>query len=526
MTRPETTLPSADMADIARVQARLRPEAVALWFEGRQTTFAELDRASNRCAQALLALGLKPGDRVGVLSKNNDDFFALWFGCVKARVTLAPVNWRLAPPEISFILKDAGVKLLVCGEDMVGVVDMIVSDLSGLKGLVQFEPGHPRWPAFRDWIDSHPSDDPKLPVRSDDDVIQLYTSGTTGLPKGVQLTQANYRSLFSTALEAGWARYVPEKTNLVVMPLFHVAGVNCGMLGLLQGVREVLTREVIPAQIIQLLQEQQVAYAFLAPTIINMLLQTPGVETADFSKLERIFYGASPISESVLRQAQARFGCDFTQLYGLTETIGGATYLPPEDHAEGRGKLRSCGKPWPGFEIRVITTDGAPGKPDEVGEVQIRSAGVMKGYWNRKDATAEAIDADGWFKSGDAGYLDDEGYLYIHDRVKDMIVSGGENVYPAEVENALFSHPAVADAAVIGVPDERWGEAVRGVVVLKPGAAATAEDLIAHCRTKIAGYKIPKSIDFTQTLPRNPSGKVLRRELRKPHWEGRERQVG
>jgi fatty-acyl-CoA synthase len=519
-----TTLTS--VADIPRIQARLRPNAVALWFEGRETTFAEWDAATNRVAQALLAHGLKPGDRIGVLAKNNDDFFALWLGAVKARVCLAPVNWRLAPPEIAFILKDAGAKLLICGEDFAGVVDMIASDLPDLKGLVQFEEGHPRWPSFRAWIGQHVAEDPRLAIRPDDDVIQLYTSGTTGLPKGVQLTQANFMALFELALQAGWARYEPETTNLVLMPLFHVAGTNCGLLGLLQGVREIILREVNPAEIVRVIPEHGVNYAFLAPTIINILLQTPGVEEADFSQLKRIFYGASPISEAVLRKAQAVFGCDFTQLYGLTETIGGATYLPPEDHAEHRDKLRSCGKPWPGFDVRVIKPDGQVGAPREVGEVQIRAKGVMKGYWNRAEATREAIDPEGWFRSGDAGYFDEEGYLYIYDRVKDMIVSGGENVYPAEVENALFSHPAVADAAVIGVPDERWGEAVKGVVVLKPGASADAETLIAHCRERIAGYKTPKSIDFIDALPRNPSGKVLRRELRAPYWEGRERMVG
>jgi fatty-acyl-CoA synthase len=518
--------PFATLADIPRTQAAERPKAVAMLFEGRKTTFAQWDAASNRCAQALLAKGLKPGDRVGVLSRNNDDFFVLWMGAVKARLCLTPVNWRLAPPEIAFILKDADVKLLVCGADLAGVVDMIVGDVPGLKGLVQFEDGHPRWPSFRKWISKHPARDPRLLASDEDDVIQLYTSGTTGLPKGVQLTQANYSALFETALQAGWARYDAGKTNLVLMPLFHVAGVNCGLLGLLQGVREIILKDVNPAEIVKVIPQEGVNYAFLAPTIINMVLQTPGVETADFSKLERIFYGASPISEAVLRRAQAVFGCDFTQLYGLTETIGGATYLPPEDHAESRDKLRSCGKPWPGFEVRVVKPDGSVGQTGEVGEVQIRSRGVMKGYWNRPEATSDAIDSHGWFRSGDAGYFDAEGYLYIYDRVKDMIVSGGENVYPAEVENALFSHPAVADAAVIGVPDERWGEAVKGIVVLKGGITATAEDLMAHCRSLIAGYKCPKSIDFIDVLPRNPSGKVLRRELRAPFWAGRERMVG
>jgi acyl-CoA synthetase (AMP-forming)/AMP-acid ligase II len=512
------------VADVARVQAQVRPDAPAIFFEGRTTTFGELDAMSNRCAQALLAQGLKPGDRVAVLAKNIDDFFALWLGAAKARVTIAPVNYRLAPPEVAFIVKDSGAKLLICGEDFSGVVDMILSDCPDIHGLVQFEEGHPRWPSFREWIGKHPAEDPNLSVQADDDVIQLYTSGTTGLPKGVQLTDANYGCLFDNAIGAGWARFDAGKSNLVCMPLFHVAGVNTGLLALVQGARVVLMREVDPALMLRLFQDEQIAYAFLAPTIINMLLQTPGIETADFGKLERIFYGASPIAQDLLERAQLRFGAELTQLYGLTETIGAATYLPPEAH-EGQ-RLRSCGVPWPGFDIRVITPDGAEGKPGEVGEVQIRGPGIMKGYWRRPEATAEAIDAEGWFKSGDAGYFDEAGYLYIHDRVKDMIVTGGENVYPAEVENALFGAPGVADAAVIGVPDDKWGEAVKAVVVLKPGETPDPDAIIAHCRGKIAGYKVPKSVDFVDVLPRNPSGKVLRRELRAPYWEGRERLVG
>ena len=512
------------IADISRVQARLRPDAVALWFEGRTLTYGEIDALSNRCANALLARGLQPGDRISTLAKNNADFFILWLGAVKARVTLAPVNFRLAPPEVGFILKDAGSKLLVVGHDFADACDLFIGQLPDLHGLVQFEPGHDRWPGFRDWIAAFPDTDPNLPFEPDDDVIQLYTSGTTGLPKGVQLTETNYRALFDYGIASGWAAFEAGKTNLVVMPLFHVAGCNSGLLTLLQGARALITREVNPAEIIRLMNDEQVAYAFLAPTIINMLLQTAGVEAADYSRLERIFYGASPIAQDVLERARARFGASFTQLYGLTETIGGAAVLTPADH--DAGKLRACGKPGWGFDARVMTPEGKVATAHEVGEIQIRGAGIMKGYWNRPEATAEAIDAQGWFKSGDAGFFDADGYLHIHDRVKDMIVTGGENVYPAEVENALFSHPDVADAAVIGVPDERWGEAVKAIVVLKPGAAPDPASIIAHCKAAIAAYKAPKSVEFVTVLPRNPSGKVLRRQLREPYWKGRERLVG
>ncbi|MFI4974663.1 MAG: long-chain-fatty-acid--CoA ligase [Caulobacterales bacterium] len=510
------------VADVARVQARERGDAVAIWFEGRETSYADLERLSSHCAQALIAAGVQPGDRVGVLAKGCDDFFILWFGCLKARACLTPVNWRLAPPEIAFILRDAGAKILFCGETYADTVATILSDTPDIHHLVQMEPGHPRWPDFRGWIGQHPADGPRLANLPDDDVIQLYTSGTTGLPKGVQLTEANYASLFRSATQM-WARFDAGDAVLVAMPLFHVAGANMGMLGLAQGAAAVVMREADPARILALIQEHGIKKAFLVPALINMILQHPALADTDLGCLQDVYYGASPISEEVLTRARTRFGADFTQLYGLTETIGLGAYLPPESHVGV--KLRSCGVPSPEVELRVML-DGREAGPGEVGEIEIRSAGVMKGYWNRPDATRDAISPDGWFRSGDAGFFDDEGYLFIHDRVKDMIVSGGENVYPAEVENAIFSHPDVADAAVIGVPDERWGEAVKAIVVLRPGVAANPAGIIAHCRERIAGYKAPKSVDFIEALPRNPSGKVLRRELREPYWRGRDRRVG
>jgi len=340
----------------------------------------------------------------------------------------------------------------------------------------------------------------------------------------VQLTNGNYLAIFSCLGNAPLGQYEPDDVVLIAMPFFHVAGVNIGLLTLAQGAHGVVLGETDPAEILRLIEAKKVSYAFLVPALILFVLQHPRSAEVDFTSLKNISYGASPIADEVLFRAKERFGCGFLQVYGLTETTGGGTFLLPEDHDPARGKLRSCGKPAPGHQIRIVDGEGRPLPHSEVGEIQIKSPNVMKGYWNKDEATRKAIVED-WFSTGDAGFFDADGYLYIHDRVKDMIVSGGENVYPAEVENAIFGHPAVADVAVIGVPDERWGEAVKACVVKKPGTQASAADIIAHARERIAGYKLPKSVDFIDALPRNPTGKVLRRELRKPYWEGRDRQV-
>ncbi|MGE0045308.1 MAG: AMP-binding protein, partial [Hyphomonadaceae bacterium] len=300
---------------------------------------------------------------------------------------------------------------------------------------------------------------------------------------------------------------------------------NVGFVSLASGSRTVILRDLIPGTVLTLIGAEKINHAFFVPAVIMMLMQAPEMETADLSSMRGVGYGASPISEDLLRRARERFGCDFLQFYGMTETNGAGTYLPPEDHDPAKNRLRSCGIAWPGVEVKVVDANFNETPAGEVGEVVIRAPIVMKGYYNKPEATAEAIH-DGWMKTGDAAYRDQDGYFFIYDRVKDMIVTGGENVYPAEVENAVFGHPDVADVAVIGVPDDRWGECVKAIVVLKPGASPDAESIIAYARERVANYKVPKSVDFIETIPRNASGKILRRELRVPYWEGRQRMVG
>lgn len=512
------------VADISRLHAAERPDAVALDFNGRLTTYGELDERASKVAQGLIALGQKQGARIGNIGKNIDRYFELLLGAFKARAVIVGVNWRLAAPEIAYVLNDAACEVLFVGKDYYEIIEKILPDCPKLKHVIAMDGGHATWPDYRTWRDAQTATDPLLPVVPDDDVIQLYTSGTTGHPKGVQLTNANYLAVFDCLGSMPLGNYEPHDNVLIAMPFFHVAGVNIGLLSLAQGARGIVLGDIDPAEILRLIEAKKITYAFLVPAVILFLLQHPSGASTDFSSLKNVSYGASPISDDVLLRAQKAFGCEFMQVYGLTETTGGGTFLPPEDHEPARGKLRSCGRPAPGHEIRVVDGDGRTLPQGEVGEILIKAANVMKGYWNKPDATKGAI-RDDWFHTGDAGFFDEDGYLYIHDRVKDMIVSGGENIYPAEVENALFGHPAVADAAVIGVPDDRWGEAVKAIVVKKEGTNPSPAEILAWARERIAGYKLPKSVDFVDIIPRNPSGKILRRELRKPYWEGRDRQV-
>lgn len=516
------------VADITRYQASINGERIAQFFEGRETSYSELERRASRIANGLIAAQCSPGTRIGYLGKNSDYYFEVMSGAAKANVVIAAVNWRLAAPEIDYVLTNAEVEILFVGQEFYSLIEQLAPSLTNVRMIIAVDgaEGHSpkQWLSYTDWRDQQSDRDPMLPIAMDDDVIQLYTSGTTGHPKGVQLTNSNYLDLLDQAANGGWGDWVEGEASIVAMPIFHVAGVNIGMLGLAQGLKNIVLRDIDPVVILNLLEQHRIRYAFFVPAVILFLNSVPDVRQRDFSNLEMILYGASPISQEVLLTATDIFKCEFCQVYGLTETAGAGTILIHEDHDPARGKLRSCGKPAATAQIRIIDDKGQDMPANQVGEILYRSGSVMKGYWKNDEATAKTI-IDGWFYTGDAGYLDEEGYLFIHDRIKDMIVSGGENVYPAEVENALFSHPAIADVAVIGVPDEKWGEAVKAVVVLKPGANANQDDIISHARKHIAGYKVPKSVDFTDALPRNPTGKLLKRELRAPYWQEGGRQI-
>ena len=518
-----------NIAGIVRVHGVDRAESIALIQDDRTQTWAELLERSSRVAQGLAASGVGAADRVAFLDKNGIEHFEVFFGAAMLNAVCVDVNWRLAAPEVQFIVDDADAKVLVVGPDFVPILDQIAGSLPKVEQFVVIG-GHPEHESYDDWVARHEPVDPGGEGAADDIAFQLYSSGTTGRPKGVMLSNDNFFGLLPLAKEI-W-ELDGDAVNLVAMPLFHIGGGGWAIAGMYEGCTSVIFRELDPAALITTLVERKVTHAFLVPAVLQFMLMVPGVAEADYSNLKVFVYGASPISEEVLAACVEMFQpCKFWQAYGLTETTGAVVNLPPDDHdptGPNRHRLRSCGVAGPGVELRIVGDEGETLGPDEVGEIWIRSRQNMVGYWHLPEETAKALTDDGWFKSGDAGYLDADGYLYIHDRVKDMIVSGGENVYPAEVENVLMKHPAIADVAVIGVPHEKWGETAKAIVVIADGHSAdddTAAEIIAFAKTQLATFKCPTSVDYTDMLPRNPSGKILKKDLREPYWEGHSRRV-
>ena len=514
------------LANVIRERAADRGSAPCITFNDRTISFTDLDERSSRVAQALIAAGVKPQERVAFLDKNGPEFFEVLFGCAKANAVIVPVNWRLAPPEMAHIINDSRAPVLIVGDEFESHLDAIENDLSSVKQIVVIGK-HDRHPTYEEWVGATSAEDPHVESGPDDVAMQLYTSGTTGLPKGVMLVNSNLDNLVPTATEV-W-KFTPDAVNFVVMPLFHIAGSGWGLVGITMGCHTVMHREIDPAAILEAIPRYGITHALFVPAVLQFLLMTPGCNDHDYSTLRMVVYGASPISEQVLRQSIETFGCEFVQAYGMTETSGGIVLLRAEDHDPGGPRahlLRSCGRPLDWVELRCV--DPATGEDvptGEVGEVWTRSAQNMKGYWDKPEETEATILPDGWLRTGDAGYLDDEGYLFLHDRVKDMIITGGENVYPAEIENCLMAHPGIADVAAIGVPHEKWGETVKAIVVKAEGADVSDDDIIAFARERLAHFKCPTSVDWVSELPRNPSGKILKRQLRDPYWEGRERQV-
>ncbi len=502
--------------------------AVATLFEGRVRSWSEVGDRVARLAGGLRDLGIGRGDRVAILMLNQDRYLELYLAIAWAGAVVVPLNIRWSAPENQACLEDCRPKLLFVDSVFAKMSEVLCAALDGLPLVYADDAPQARPAGARDYEALIASAPPVADAEAPETDLAgiFYTGGTTGRSKGVMLS---HRNLLASARSSLGVLRSDLKCHLHALPLFHLAGVGSFYGSLMGGATNAILRMFTPDGVARAVAQYRVESITLVPTMIQMLVDQPGFAEFDMSSLRRLTYGASPINEALLDRAMAALpGAEFVQAYGMTELSPVATYLEPKDHlpeARASGRHRSGGRAAPMVELRIVDPADVPAPLRQVGEIVARGDVVMMGYWERPEETRAAI-VDGWMHTGDAGYMDENGYVFIVDRVKDMIVCGGENVYSAEVENCVALHPAVAQCAVIGIPDERWGEAVHAVVMRKPGAVATEEEIIAFCRARIAHYKCPRSVKIQdEMLPLSGAGKILKRELRKPYWEARSRQV-
>lgn len=477
---------------------------------GQHLSYAQLDQACDSLVALLHSRGIGAGDRIAYLGRNNDLYFVVLLGAIRAGVVLVPLNWRLAAPELAYQLEDSEARLLIHDQELAALSEQASTGLPVQKLLTE---DHGESPGLRSLL-RKPSPRVPAPHKAEQIVLQLYTSGTTGKPKGVlishgALSAARHAERIAPALQ----HLRTECRTLSAMPNFHVGGMSWVLMGLIRQGSVVITADATPAGILRLLRAYQIEHTFIVPTVLRAIVDSLLASGEAAPRMQGIHYGAMAMDSQLLRQTMTLFNCAFVQYFGMTENTGSATLLAPEDHDLGRpGLLRSVGKPYPGMSLQIRDAQQRPVACGQHGEIWIKSPTAMAGYWKLPDKTAEVVQ-EGWYASGDGGYLNEQGYLFLTDRIKDMIVSGGENVYPVEVEEALRQHRAVLDAAVVGLRDARWGEKVVAVLELREGLQVQEAELLEYLRTRIAAYKCPKQILFAP-LPRTASGKVRRAQLR------------
>ncbi|MGC5328731.1 long-chain-fatty-acid--CoA ligase [Brevibacillus sp. SYSU BS000544] len=509
--------------------AKGRPNKVAILDGEKSFTYREFADRVCKLAGSLEQAGVQKGDRVALLMLNESRYLELLYGITLLGAVAVPLNVRLAPAEVSFILQDSGAKYLFMHREFLPLLPKLKAEVDSVLGYILCEDNDlaEGTKGYEDFIlEGAPVE---LQARAEENDVAgiFYTGGTTGLPKGVMLT---HRNLLSNAYNVGLALgYNVNDVYLHAAPMFHLADGASTFAITVVGGTHAHVRFFEPNLVLKTIQDQKVTSSLLVPTMITMLINTPSIKEYNLSSWKKVLYGASPCPPEVLKKAKSLLPIDFFQGYGLSEASPVLTFLFPQDHVvEGDerlvNRLASCGQPLPGVEVRCVNGLGEDVQPGEVGEIIAKGPTIMKGYWNRPEETFAAI-KNGWLYTGDMATVDDENFFFIVDRKKDMIVTGGENVYSVEVENSIYTHPAVLEAAVVGVPDEKWGEAVKAVVVLRKDAELTEEALINHCRTQLANYKVPKSVEFVNELPKSGAGKILKRNLRDQYWQGLQRKV-
>lgn len=513
------------LPDIVRKRARLSADSEAVTFEGRRWSYSQLDRRSNQLANALQAMGMQKGDRIAVLAENCDWYLEIFFGLGKAGCVVAPLNFRLTKSELLFMLTNSAARVVFVGAGFEKVGAELRTQLPEVHAWVALDHDTEYFLSYEALLSASGCDEPVISVGENELAVIVYTGGTTGLPKGVMLSHRNIlTSCANLIIEFGFGAH---DVTCMILPLFHVAFWQA-FSHLMVGGRVVVVRRPELQTILMAIEAERCTTINAIPTLYNWLINDASLEEFNLSSLRIMAYGGSPFPEEVLRKCIKKFGPIFAQVYGLSEAAPTVTFLAPEDHVlDGpKSKLLACaGREMTFTEIRIADSKGRSVPAGSPGEVLARGPNVMLGYWNNAELTGERL-REGWLYTGDIGMVDDHGYLFLLDRKADMIVTGGENVYPSEVEGVLYRHPAIKECAVSSTPDDRWGESVRAVVVLQPGASATERDIIEFCKERLAGYKCPKRVDFWSELPKSVVGKLLRKDIKAVFWQGRKRSIG
>jgi len=515
------------IGDIPRRNAKLYPKKAAVVENDIEINFYDLNRRVNRLANALSGFGLKKGDKVAVLNNNCYQYVELYFALAKAGTPVVPLNYRSSKEELTYILNHSEARMLIFGNKYSGMVEDIKGEASDIKRYVCIDSKIPGAENYEDMIGRASEAEPDVQLDEDDGVVLGYTGGTTGLPKGVVTTHKNIvTSCYNCALEI---MMPPDSVYLNAPPMFH-AGDAMGMFGFsFVGATNVVMGVFSPEDVLKNIQKHRVTHPLFVPAMIMFILQFPEIDKYDTSSLDTILYGTAPMPIKPLKKAMEVFGCKFLQVYGSTETFVPISMLKPEDHVlegsqEDFQRMESAGREVIGVEVRVVNNDDRDVKTGKIGEIVVRGNNVMKEYWRAPELTEGAL-RNSWYHTGDMGMMDDENYIFIVDRKKDMIISGGENIYPKEIENLLLRHPAVQETAVIGVPHDVWGEEVKALVIKKESAELTEEELIEYCKGSLPGYKCPRSFEFRKEFPRSSAGKVLKKALREEYWKAKERKL-
>jgi acyl-CoA synthetase (AMP-forming)/AMP-acid ligase II len=512
--------------DFLSIANAICPERDCIVFEGKRWTYAQVWERVNKLANALRKIGAEKGDRIGMLQVNCNQYVEAYYASAMMGAIFVPLNFRAKADELSYMIANAEAKILFAGSRYLDMVDAMLPELPTVKQCISIDRKEQKKLYYEDVIDSASSDESFFEIGDDDITMLMYTAGTTGRPKGVPLRHSAFVSYVLENLDP--ASPDIEERNLLTVPLYHVAGIQAMLAAIYGGRTLVMMRQFEVKEWLEAIQKEKATRAMLVPTMLKRVIEDPDYNRYDLSSLKVITYGAAPMPFEVIHKAIKMMPwVKFINAFGQTETASTITALGPEDHRiegteeEKEKKLKrltsSIGKPLPDVEVKIVDEEGKALPSLEVGEIWARGPRIMTGYWRDEQKTSQVMTRDGWLRTGDMGWMDEEGYIYLAGRGDDMIIRGGENISPEEVENVLHSHPKVEEAAVIGVPDPEWGQEPRAVVVLKKGKAANSEEIIEYCRSKLSGFKRPRSVVFIDSLPRNPMGKVLRKKLREEY---------